>query len=172
MRKKFLLISFVLSFFALYGAKLPDGGGYSGPYTYHIDSEFYYVEADALYDEPLAYFGKSKFSAFVQSGFNACTDLGMDADGCCVYCAEQSNNLTEYQYCVFGVADDNDQACAHNDSYSLVSCPVHSETYQPLGGTDEANINCTVPVGGNVVLLLVFALPYAIVRWRKRKFKN
>ena len=109
MKKILSLILFILPFFASYSAKLPEGG-YAGPYTYYIDSDFYYLEADALYEESLVSFGKRKVAAFTQTGFNACTDLDMDADGCCVYCAEQSNNLAEYQYCVFGVADDNAQA--------------------------------------------------------------
>ena len=163
MRKILSLLTLAaFPFIASHSAKLPIDG-YTGPYVYNVDAEFGYLEADALYDEDVVTLNKAGGGSVVVQAVN-CSDVAPTS--CCDYCASVSNNFPEYNSCVEAVFDSNSAACAHNVSaFPLASCPVHG-----VNDPSQGQVPVTCPIGGDAAVLLIFALPYGILRlWRKRK---
>ena len=158
-----LLVLVVLPLIVSHSAKFPDGG-YTGPYVYYTDAEFGYIEADAVYEEDVVTFAKSGPSLSIASA--PCVIDGVTIPACCQFCAEGADDFDAYFDCVEKVFDDGGLACTHKrDGTSPISaCPVHGAAYA-LG---QIAVTCVVPIGGGAALLLVFTLPYAFVRWRKR----
>ena len=168
MRKTLLLlILFAFPFFASHSAKLPVDGGYAGPYMYYEDAGFGYLEGDALYDENVVTFDKNSEGGVFEIN-STCAGLGFGSLVCCNYCASVSTTMLEYFACYDWVRTTTAGACAHDNS-TTTTCSINCPARGALAEAEPDYVPCIVPIGGNVIILLIFALPYGIMRWRKRK---
>ena len=171
MKKILLLLALaVLPFIISYGAKLPTQG-YAGPYFYHIEIEagFGHLEGDILFDEDVVTFDRSAGRFVVAAdGFDA-TACGVAIGDVCQYCEDVSEECMGYLICTTALG-----ACAAGvpnvvPNQNAICCDfIASGMSCGQISLGEGVVMC--PIGGNVAILLIFALPYAIIRlWRKRK---
>jgi hypothetical protein len=167
-RKILFFMTFAaLPFVAAISANLPSGGGYSGPYIYEEEAGYGYLEGDAVYDEDAVTFDRSQGGIVIMASVFS-SPCGSDDDSeVCDFCAAEAATAVPglacgfYQVCLAEVMA-NGCDHIHSQPYPASTCPKHRDNLSA--------VPLTCPIGGNAALMLVFALPYGIVRLcRKRK---
>ncbi|MDR0874382.1 MAG: hypothetical protein LBN27_13125 [Prevotellaceae bacterium] len=168
MRKILFFITFAtLPFVAATSANLPPGGGYAGPYIYEEEAGYGYLEGDAVYEESTVTFDRSAGRMMIMADFDVAANCSSENGGSpiCSYCASITGDCDDYFECRMFVMLDAGVSCEHiKYTETNGNCLYHS-TPELNGGS---SLPC--PIGGNAALMLIFALPYGIVRLcRKRK---